>query len=69
MGTMKLKRITGDDALYLKTLDSTVPLFRKESPWGPRKEVSWPEALFLMEHGKVDLLEAFVAVGKVVARI
>ncbi len=69
MGTMRLKKVTGDDALCLKTLDSTVLLFRRESQWGPRKEVSWPEALFLMEHGKVDLLETFVQVGRVVARI
>jgi hypothetical protein len=69
MGTMRLKRVTGDDALYLKTLDSTVQLYRRESQFGPRKEVSWPEALFLMEQGKVELLETIVQVGRVVARI
>ncbi len=69
MATMRLKRVVGDDALYLKTIDSTVQLYRRESQFGPRRELGWSEALFLLEAGRVDLLETWVAVGRVVARI
>ncbi len=70
MGTMKLKRVTGDDALYLKTIDSTVQLFRRESKeYGPRCELAWSEAVQLLTHGRTDLLETWIIPGQVVARI
>ncbi len=69
MGTMRLKRIVGDDALFLKTLDSTVQLYRRESQDAPRREVSWGEAVDLLAEGCSHQLETFVVVGQVVARV
>ncbi len=69
MGTMKLKRVTGDDALYLKTIDSNVQLYCRETQWGPRKELAWSEAMELLSKGRTDLLETWIIPGQVVARI
>ncbi len=68
MATMRLKRVTGDDALYLKTLDSTVQLYRREHD-KPRREVSWGEAVDLLAEGCSHQLETFIVVGQVVARV